>query len=214
MLDKLIARRALDVGIALRVGMRHRQNLNRIRLQKFIYLNDVASLIFANVPRKIAHRTYRYGPYDAAIQAAATSLVFRGFAREQATSVPQEGKVSSEFSLLPVGIEWVEGICVTRGPFADRLRSAEALGEFVNSVGWHKLKSLAYAEPTFASIRKQGWGQSIDSGNALSESAAKFLMLIRQVLERKGVPKPSAELQWAVFCRFLSEYAKQSDSAS
>src|ERR1039457_7706235 len=69
--------RTADVILSLAAASQYGQRLNKIRLQKFIYLADAVSSLFALLPPEESHTTYMHGPYDAAIQRAADTLAFR-----------------------------------------------------------------------------------------------------------------------------------------
>src|SRR4051812_8205442 len=91
--------RMSDVGMAMSAASKYGQDLNRIRLQKFIYLLDVVGYIYHLLPPRVAHKTYKHGPWDVAIQNAVDALVFRGFAEASKVQRDPNGKIHATYKL-------------------------------------------------------------------------------------------------------------------
>lgn len=194
-----------DAALALYAAREHRQRLNRIRLQKFIYLNDVVNVLFTALPKKVHHKTYRYGPYDSSIQAAMNCLIFRGFAIADRISGPHDGKTLYEFSLSKAGVSWVEEL-TSSNPNKQQLACNLAVAEQVNRYGWHRLKSLVYAEPTYVAMKQVGWGQELLADRAENNSTASLLAIMRKVLRAAEGKTISESLLLELFFRYLDSY--------
>lgn len=198
--------RMRDVGMSLKVASNFGQLLTRTQLQKFVYLLDVVSLLYDLLPPPEAHLTYKYGPYDAAIQNAVDSLAFRGFVAVHDVRRSLEGSVSARYQLMPEGNSWTEQISEMT-EFVSRWEAASAVGRQIDDLGWGRLIDLVYAEPTFVSTRHRGYGQPLPVNNGLNNSAAFFMALIKRVLGHGFEKMPiDRELIVDLFFRYLDEY--------
>ena len=197
--------RMRDLGFALGTAEGFGQSLNRIRLQKFVYLVDSVTLLYQLLPVSEGHRTYFHGPYDPAIQNAADSLAFRGFLRMSELRRGAGHTILAEYGLTDAGRSWLERM--SSSPlFRDRRSIAKDVGAKVNALGWQKLKSLAYAEPTFVALRQRGIGQLLAVDNALNNSSALFIQLIEKALWGRELVT-NRELVLDLFFEFLSRYS-------
>jgi len=198
--------RMRDVGLSLKVASNFSQWLTRTQLQKFIYLLDVVSLLYDLLPPSEAHLTYKYGPYDAAIQNAVDSLAFRDFVTVRDVHQSPEGDISARYQLTPEGNSWIEEISETI-VFVSQWEAACAVGRQIDSLGWDRLIDLVYAEPTFVSTRHRGYGQTLPMNNGVDNSAAFFLAAIKRVLGHGfGKMSINRELIVDLFFRYLDEY--------
>src|SRR5688572_8648288 len=91
--------RMRDVALCLHAAAPRHVALNRIRLQKYIYLADVLSIVYAALPPVDGHITYKNGPYDRAIQNAVDALAFRGFVHVMTGGLDTNS--SNTYSLSP-----------------------------------------------------------------------------------------------------------------
>lgn len=198
--------RMRDAGMALKVARNFGRWLSRTQLQKFIYLLDIISLLYDLLPPSEAHRTYKYGPYDVAIQNAIDSLSFRGFVTVYDVHRSPDGDVSSRYQLTPEGNSWIEEIS-EMVEFVSRWKAASAVGRQINKLGWERIVNLVYAEPTFVSMRNRGYGQTLPVNNGINNSAAFFMASINRVLCH-GFEKISInpDLIPNLFFRYLAEY--------
>ena len=201
-----VLNRMYDVVVALAAAKKHKQLLNRIRLQKFIYLLDVVSFLYEYLPPKRGHLTYKNGPYDQAIQNAVDSLAFRGFVSVYNVEYAPDGKKYAEYSINNVGKSWLERLNRIEG-LKVRWEAALDIGQKVNTIGWHRLVPLVYAEPTFVRKRSQGYGQQLEPNNGLENSAAFLIEMINRGLSF-GFEKKQAdrELIIELFFRYLDSY--------
>lgn len=198
--------RMCDVAFSLNAAAHYERSLNRIQLQKFIYLLDIVVLLYDLYPPLKAYKTYKHGPYDPAIQNAVDSLTFRGFARP--TSISHSGtNISAEYKLTTAGKDWIDGMAEWDA-FNIRSKATVNIGYKVNEIGWTKLVDLVYAEPTYVDKRSDGWGQRLDSGNAIGNSSAYLFKMIEVGLSQSS-NKESVEpdLMVNLFFRYLEEYS-------
>lgn len=203
-----VLNRMCDVGIALGVAKNHSQLLNRIRLQKFIYLLDVVSFLYQYLPPREGHLTYKQGPYDPSIQNAVDSLAFRGFVKVYNIE-RSGGEIHAEYGLSPAGVTWQQKLVSADG-FTIRWQAALEIARWVNSVGWHRLRAMVYAEPTFVGARPHGFGQSIEPYDGLRNSAASLMEMINRGL-RHGFEQtpPDRALIIQLFFRYLDSYSRE-----
>lgn len=201
-----IALRMRDVGLALRTSGKHGVRLNRIALQKMLYLADAVSLLFELLPPLEGHETYKHGPYDRQIQNAIDSLCFRGFGRI-ARAVQIDNKLSTEYELTIAGERWANRLSDDPNMTA-RSRLLETLGAEIDKThSWQNLRELVYAEPTFVAVRPSGWGQKLPLGDVSKPSASALFQLSRIALEHSAQRPPSRELLISIFFRYLNQYA-------
>jgi uncharacterized protein YwgA len=208
MIDKeRILVRTADVVLSLAVAAQYGQRLNKIRLQKLIYLADAVSSLFALLPPEESHTTYMHGPYDSAIQRAADALAFRGFVTIYSIR-PHAGGVSADYGLSEAGLQLASRFKT------DLVGQAEVYTEVaarVNQIGWPRLRALAYAEPTFVDARARGYGRPLEVADGLTNSSALVLSVIDNVLDRESLDyRPPRHVILDLFFRYLTEYALHS----
>jgi uncharacterized protein YwgA len=196
--------RTADVMLSLAAASQYGQRLNKIRLQKFIYLADAVSSLFALLPPEESHTTYMHGPYDAAIQRAVDTLAFRGFVTIHGIR-PHAGGVSADYGLSDAGSQLANRLST------DLVGQAEIYMEVaarISRIGWPRLKALAYAEPTFVDARARGYGRQLEVTDGLANSSALILSVIDRVLDRESLNyRPSRAIILDLFFGYLSEYA-------
>jgi hypothetical protein len=204
--DRVLVRTA-DVALSLAAASPYGQRLNKIRLQKFIYLADSVSTLFALLPPEESHTTYMHGPYDSAIQRAADMLAFRGFVTIHSIR-PHAGGVSADYGLSEAGIQLANRLNTEFAGQADVYREVAVR---VNRIGWSHLKALAYAEPTFVDARARGYGQSLEVTDGLMNSSALILSVIDKVLDREDLHnRPSRAVVLDLFFGYLTKYGSLS----
>lgn len=200
--------RMRDVALALGAAESYNQSLNRIRLQKFIYLLDVVGYLYEILPPREAHTTYKNGPYDYAIQNAVDSLAFRGLAQVLRIKRSPNNKIHAEYGLTPAGKSWLKAL-TEDGGFGTRWEAALEVAKKVNLRGWSRLVDLVYAEPTFASTKPRGYGQQLPLNNGLENSAAFLMQTInRGISHGFDQATPDRELVVELFFRYLDNYAR------
>jgi len=199
--------RMRDVGFALEAAGAYRKRLNRIGLQKFIYLQDAISTLYEVLPPVEAYQTYKHGPYDPAVQNAVDSLAFRGFVRVFGVERDPDGHVSATYAMSEAGSLMV-GKLAQAEPFRARWEAAADVAVKIERLGWHRLRELAYAEPTYAMARIRGFGQSLRPEDRLANSSASLLELVRMTAGRgfEGA-YPSRGQLLELFFRYLDTYA-------
>jgi hypothetical protein len=195
-----------DVTIALGVADGYGESLNRIRLQKFVYLMDAIAIIFRELPPSEGHYTFKHGPFDPAIQSAVDSLAFRGLVAIPKLTMTDEGKVSAIYKLSEGGKD-----CFTRmvasAATADRVTIAQAVATRVERLGWSRLRELVYAEPTFLKARGLRYGQKLFPYKGREVSTGRLLGIIRRALSAKGI-EPSRDIVLDAYFEYLDKYAR------
>jgi len=206
--------RMRDVGFALRSAAEFKQLLSRIRLQKFVYLLDVLVYLVELLPSFEGHRTYKHGPFDAAIQNAVDCLAFRGFVRVSDVQQETDGQIHSRYGLTREGVNWVEKL-TSDNQFRIRANVANSIAKQINGVGWDRLVSLVYAEPTFVTARAFGYGTKLDTNNPLNNSAALVLHTMKHGLHAGFEETTSTpDLMLELFFRYLQKFSSLKDQTS
>lgn len=208
-----VLKRMSDVTMALATASVYNQKLNRIRLQKFIYLLDIVGYIYEVLPPAVSHISYNNGPYDPAIQNAVDSLAFRGLVEISDVDTLPRGNLSSQYMLTLAGEEWVK-ILAGQEMFKFRFEAATITGKKVEKLGWWRLKDLVYAEPTYVQKKYSGFGQRLDITKGTENTAAYLIGLINRSLGIKEKQMVNRELAVDVFFRFLDNYDLSSKKIS
>ena len=199
-----------DVGLALRAAKDHSQRLNKIRLQKFIYLMDAVSRLYELLPPTLRHRTYLYGPFDATVQNAVDCLAFRGFVRIFGIGpLKDRGEPSVEYTLTVAGEQWISQL-VVQPSIHQRFAVAHNIAVQLDVLGWERLRALVYAEPTFVSRRSKGLGQLLEPDNGMKNSSAFLLQTMERVLQQGSESVTVARpLLVNLYFDYLTRYAKR-----
>lgn len=199
--------RMRDVGLSLYASNEYSQTLGKIQMQKFIYLTDAVSILFAVLPSKRTFERYKRGPYDRTVQNAVDSLAFRGFVsavNEQIWPIPRV-----RYSLTDAGKSWIK-VYLEKVPDSPRWTATKEVAVRVNAIGWRRLRELVYAEPTFACGREDGdFGQPVSPGELNDTSSARLLTIISRLIKiRSDDAMPDPQLILDVFFRYLDVYSK------
>jgi hypothetical protein len=195
--------RMCDVVLSLKAADKHGEHLNKIRLQKFIYLADCVRLLYALLPPRDNHVTYKHGPYDSTIQHAVDALAFRGLVHI-VTIRARDGGIAAEYALTRAGFGWALQL---EEAFSRRWEVIVDVAQRVNGVGWPRLTALAYAEPTFLLARAKGYGQELALTDSLSNSSAFIIATIENVLNLTARQKRSEiELVLDLFFSYLANF--------
>jgi uncharacterized protein YwgA len=203
-----------DAAIALATASVYEQRLNRIKLQKFIYLLDIVGYMYEVLPPATNHMSYNNGPYDPAIQNAVDSLAFRGLVEISDVETLPGGNFSSHYTLTLAGEEWVKTLA-EQSVFKLRFEAASIIGKKVENLGWWRLKALAYAEPTYAQKRYSGFGQRIDVTDGTKNTAAYLIGIFNCLLEERNQNSNlNRELAIELFFRFLDSYDKTANQTN
>lgn len=203
-----ILNRMRDVAISLAAASDYEQILNRIRLQKFIYLLDIVGYMYEVLPPAANHISYNNGPYDPSIQNAVDSLAFRGLVEISDVVLLPGGNFSSQYKLTLAGEEWVATLA-EHEVFALRFEAARIIGRKVEKLGWWRLKDLVYAEPTYIRKSYAGFGQKIDITDGTKNTAAYLIGIFNCLLEERGQTiELNRDLATELFFRYLDSYDK------
>ena len=203
-----ILTRMNDVGITLSAAAAFEQKLNRVQLQKFIYLADVVGYLFEILPPPRAHVTYKRGPFDVGIQNAVDALVFRGLVEVSSVKKESNGNIHAIYGLTSAGGKWIDSTRDTQA-FSQRWDAASEVAAQLEIYGWSRLVALVYAEPTFISSKAEGFGQKLALNNGLKNSAANLFALLDIGL-RSGFPESTQnrELMVQMLFRYLDRYSR------
>lgn len=203
-----VANRFADVVLALEQASRSRVRPTRIQLQKFVYLTDALAQIVGSLGPMEGHKTFRNGPYDAAIQNAVDCLCFRGVAAIAGTWRTQAGHLATTYTLTRSGRDFLLKIHESDA-FRRRVEIAKLVGTELQNLGWHRIVDLVYAEPTYVSARPKGWGERLVPEDGLSTSAAFVLAVVRRIVSALALEGVTGDREgWVVnrFFAFLSDY--------
>lgn len=177
--DKTFNRMA-DVMFALGEAEKARARPTKIQLQKFVYLSDVLSQIVGAMKPRDAHRTYRNGPYDPAIQNAVDCLAFRGLVRVTGVWRTPSGHLGTSYALSAPGQQFLQRL-QSIPSLGRKNRIAVIVGDELRHLGWDRIVALVYAEPTYVSTRPTGWGAPLLAEDGLTISAAFLVAVMRRV---------------------------------
>jgi hypothetical protein len=198
--------RMRDVALALYQARQYRVELSKTQLQKMIYLVDAVTLLYALLPVREGHKTYKHGPWDNAIQNAADSLVFRGLAKLAQIRMGPQHEAFVRYELTPAGLRWIDTLLHSTAA-RERARTFAAVAAQVDVQGWRRLKELVYAEPTYAFNRYRGYGQLLQVLDPNDNSAGNILRLMSATISQgweQVVLDP--DLLVNLFFRYLDRY--------
>ena len=206
--------RMRDVALALYEADKYGESLSKTQLQKFVYLVDSVTLLYALLPIRTGHQTYKHGPFDGAIQNAADCLAFRGFVKLASKKRGPQDELFLRYALTQAGKHWVN-ILLQSNSGQDRGRMVAAVASQVNVHGWPRLRQLVYAEPTYAFSRHRGYGQPLALLAPEENSAGYLVRLIARVIRqgrRDDVISP--EIVVRVFFQYLDKYSSSINTSA
>jgi hypothetical protein len=206
--DAKIVLRMRDVGCALDAASDYDVRLNRIGLQKFIYLSDSLSRLFEILAIRKGYETYKHGPYDKSIQNAVDCLCFRRLATVTRSAISTAGLASYEYELSAAGKLWVKNL-VKLDNMHQRWELFKKLAAQVNdNHRWYDLRELVYAEPTFVNTKAKGWGQPLDVAEGSGTTSITLLNAMRVTLKAgfQSV-EPTVDLLLDLYFQYLQMYA-------
>ena len=203
-----------DVMLALGEAARAKVRPTKIQLQKFVYLTDVLGQVVGALKPREGHKTYRNGPYDPAIQNAVDALAFRGLAKVAGAWRTPSGHMATSYTLAGPGREFLQKM-QSHPAFARKVQMAGLVGGELRDLGWDRIVSLVYAEPTFVATRPSGWGSRLAAEDGLAVSAAFIVAVMRRVAGTLST-EHTASPEWVTdrFFAYLSDYARNSGSAA
>ena len=205
--------RSGDTLIALLVTEAYIETLNRIQLQKVVYLMDAVSHLYAFRPPREAHVIYKRGPYDLCLQNAVDALAFRGLISVTDVDKRRGGAMAVTYALNTTGRACATQL-IQEQAFSAKHRVAQNVAENIHRLGWDHLVRLVYAEPTFARTRLGGYGQRLFLNDG-AKCSATFLTttIARAVLDGLDATlDPSLLVR--VFFDYLAEYARLSQQSN
>ena len=207
-IEKKTVLRMRDVGFALSACSHFAAPLNRVGLQKFLYLTDALSRLFEVLPPAEGHETYKHGPYDRFIQNAVDCLCFRRIARISKSSVSGQGNVSTEYELTDDGKIWARKLATTEIMRQRWMVSFSVASEIDSGHNWHRLRELVYAEPTFVNAKARGWRQTLNLAEGRSATSFALVKMMQLALSSGfSEAEPSLNLLVSLYFKYLSRYS-------
>lgn len=203
-----------DVVLALDEAAQAKVRPTKIQLQKFVYLTDVLGQVVGSLKPREAHKTYRNGPYDAAIQNAVDALAFRGLVKVAGVWRTPSGHLATSYQLAAPGREFAKKMS-QHPAFVPKIRMAGLVGSELRVYGWNRIVSLVYAEPTFVATRPTGWGSRLAAEDGLTVSTAFIVAVMRRAVLTLD-PEHPASAEWITgrFFAYLNDYARRYGSVT
>lgn len=198
--------RMRDVVLALSASRHFGRSLNRLRLQKFVYLLDQIGQLLLLLPPSKTHYSFKRGPFDPNIQNAVDALAFRGLVRIVNLRKDADNGIHAEYSLTLPGEMWLDQMQVMPG-MAERRRATELLAVEIDRLGWERLRELVYAEPTYLDAKPHGFGEQLRQLEFGKPSSASIFRAISHALTTGFAREPSIELIVELYFEFLSQYS-------
>jgi len=169
-----------DVIVAIHVARIYNRLLNKIELQKFIYLTDIIKAFQSELPPQDAHITYKRGPYDKYIQNAVDALLFRGLL--VISSYFDTGtNTYVSYALSDAGLEWAESLEKV-DHYEQKFDIAMLVAEKLNEYGWKNIVRLVYAEPTFHLLKTHGYGNPLPTYSPTASSSRHLINILEHAV--------------------------------
>lgn len=205
-MNSTVTNRMGDVIIALAEAEKAKVRPTKIQLQKFIYLTDILGQVIGLFRPREGHKTYRNGPYDAAIQNAVDSLAFRALVQITGVWKTPSGYLATRYELAAPGRKLLEKLR-SSDALKRRIWIGEMVGLELKKLGWDRIVGLVYAEPTFVARRSSGWGTELTAEDGLSISTAFVLAIMRRVTALLN-PEGTVSPEWFTerFFAYLDDY--------
>jgi uncharacterized protein YwgA len=176
--------RIRDVALCLSIAKERQIYLNKIQLQKLIYLLDCLEAFFYISLLNDSHQTYYHGPYDKNIQNAADILVFRKMAEAHNIKFLDNKSITCEYEITDNGVRWVSYILSSDKNSMHRLKIVESLINSLTSRNLLKdIVKLVYAEPIFVRNKRNGYGVSLDFENLDENDVFSFMTVVLDAFE-------------------------------
>lgn len=171
--------RMRDVALCLYHAKQHELVLNKMQLQKIIYLLDcLDAFLYVLLPEE-GHQTYYHGPYDKNIQNAADSLVFHLLADVENIKMADNGNIACEYLLTANGVEWVEILLYDDVNTKKRsLIIASLLESLLSRNLLRNIVKLVYSEPVFVRNNRSGYGVSLDFNDLDNNDVFSFMTIV------------------------------------
>lgn len=174
--------RSKDVLFGLAAAEELSQPLGRLPLQKMIFLADVLAPLWREASVPPGFSPYRNGPYDRRIQNTVDALVFRGIATVVAPpKFRRADNVECKYSLTEAGKDAVQKIA-KESDFDDELGLFRAIATEISRRGWHNIKALVYAEPTYDTAHATGNWERLLTDSPSENLTREFLRRFREAM--------------------------------
>lgn len=178
--------RMRDVAVCLHYAKKHMLVLNKIQLQKIIYLLDCIDAFLYILLSEKGHQTYYHGPYDKNIQNAADILVFHLLVDVDNIKMLGNGDVSCGYSLTNDGDGWVSNLLENDLNTQNRSKIISGLLDSLLSRGLiNNIVQLVYAEPIFVKNQRSGYGVNLDFKDLDQNDVFSFMTIVLDAFSKE-----------------------------
>jgi len=167
-----------DVLLALAAASRANVSLQRIQLQKLIYLMDVFSAVWREVSKPTSFEPEKRGPWDRQIQNAVDALAFRGLVNIDGINIRKATEIRTQYSLSESGHTVILSLC-RQSEIADQLQLAHEIAREVGRPhrGWGTIKRIVYSEPTYVSVKDSGSRRRLPLDNPMRNQTSALVRM-------------------------------------
>lgn len=205
--------RSKDVLFALTASGECEEHLNRLQLQKLIYLFDILALTWRHVGASRGFRPWHNGPYDASIQNAVDALAFRGFVTVTKVTFRKTRNVEARYGLTDAGVDAVAGLAQSDALASD-LQLLREIATEVNARGWDNIKAIVYAEPTYNRARSKAEMSHLPTDNVLENLSWRLLNDVKRAFDVDRTTPMSPRTLVQVLFAILDEYRMSPDATA
>lgn len=205
-----------DVLLALAAAQSAHVSLQRIQLQKLIYLMDVFSSIWREVSKPTSFEPEKRGPWDRQIQNAVDALAFRGLVVVERINIRKAREIQSNYRLSEGGVRLVRQLASHPG-ISDQLSLAYEIAHEVSRPhrGWSTIKELVYAEPTYQAVRDSGSRKRVPLDNPSKNQTSELAKMFAESWGWTAASPPSREVfVQTLFLVFDEHVATEFDTAA
>jgi uncharacterized protein YwgA len=167
-----------DVLLSLGATTKRNVAVQRIQLQKFIYLQDVFTSVWRVVAKPARFQPEKRGPYDKHIQNAVDALAFRGLVEVTSLSFQEIRQTRSSYRLTPSGQKAVKELIVDTVLHEEFLH-AEEIADEIDRRGWEKIVQIVYSEPTYVVERDHASGQVLQINDPMANVTTQIVKLFQ-----------------------------------
>lgn len=184
-----------DVLLALAAAARSNVSLQRIQLQKLIYLMDVFSAVWREVSKPTSFEPEKRGPWDRQIQNAVDALAFRGLVTIDHINIRKAKEIQSNYSLSNSGHSLMLSLC-SLPEIADQMLLAHEIAREVSRPhrGWGTIKTIVYSEPTYLSVKDSGSRRRLPLDNPFRNQTSALARMFSESWGRTAQTPPTREV--------------------
>ena len=191
-----------DVLLALASAADHSVSLQRIQLQKFIYLHDILSAVWREIGKPNRFDPYKRGPYDRRIQNSVDALAFRGFVDVTSLDVQGLSLTKASYTLTQAGGELIS-ILVEDAVLREEYQLGREIAIEIQRRGWRNLVDIVYSEPTYHKAKAANDGRTLQAGSTNRNQTARLARMFAsswgRTLERLPSKRVFVQTMFIVF---------------